>query len=91
MVFWNGDEWISYGHDSAGEYEEVVDFIPFDKIANSFKWSMSYKMTNQRKWRNSSAMTQSIYAMLDSVKEKLKEGNKVFCQTPDIVVHFRAI
>ena len=91
MVFWNGEEWIGFDQDQAGEFEEVVDFSGFDKTANGFKWSMSYKQKSQRKWRNSSAMTQSIYAMLDSVKDKLKEGNKVFCQTPDIVIHFRAI
>ncbi len=91
MVFWNGEEWIKYDSDSVGEFEEIVNFNEIDSLANSLHWSLSHKTISQRKWRQSGCMTKSIYAMLDTVKSKLAEGEKVFCQTPDIIVHFRSI
>ncbi len=91
MVYWDGENFITYGEDNFGSFDEVVDFSKYDTMANGFVWSMSYKQGTQRKYRQSSSVTKSIYAMLDIVKERLKDNGKVFCQTPDIEVHFRSI
>lgn len=91
MVYWDGENFITYGEDKFGSFDEVVDFSNYDAMTNGFVWSLSYKQGNQRKYRQSSSVTKSIYAMLDSVKEKLKNDGKVICQTPDIEIHFRSI
>lgn len=91
MVFWDGENFVTLEKDEKGEYDFVVDFSVFDQMAKGDTWTISTKVGNQRKWRQSSAMTKSIYAHLDQAKQCLREYGKVWIQTPTIDIHFRAI
>lgn len=71
-----------------GCYEELPDWNAIDKIAKGFKWSMKSIEPGQRKFRNSSCMTNSILAMLSIVKVKLVTASEVVCLTPDVEIHF---
>ena len=91
MVFWDGENFIMLDKDERGEYDSIVDFSVFDQMAKGDTWTVSTKAINQRKWRQSSAMTKSIYAHLEYAKECLRNNNKVWIQTPSIDVHLRAV
>lgn len=87
-VYWDGEHWVQFIEDSNGPSDEIVDFSTIDNLSNGSRWRISHKASKQRKWRNDSAMTLSIYALLDSVQHYLKSGESVFCQTPDVVINF---
>ena len=91
MIYWDGENFVTLEEDENGIYDFVVNFSVFDQMAKGETWTISTKANNQRKWRQSSAVTKSIYAHLEHVKQSLREDGKVWVQTPSIDVHFRAI
>jgi hypothetical protein len=82
--------WEVCTDEQGNPYEQAMLFSELDVMANGFKWGMSVKGTNQRKYHAKSVMTNSIYAMLDYVKDELaKDFNAiVVCHTPDVRVEF---
>lgn len=89
-VKWDdGKFWLQH-EDECGPYEQEVTSWGFaDKIAGNSLWSVSVKETTRsRKWKPSSAVTKSIMAHIDGIKEFLKHNHLVMAQTPDIEIIF---
>lgn len=88
IKFAEGKYW-TLGEDEHGPYEtEVTSWKGWDSEANGFKWGLKYKTAKQRKFRISSAMSNSLVALLGLVEFKLKEGQEVVLTTLDINIEF---
>lgn len=91
-VFYDNCQWWEHKVDTTtnAEWEELADFAQYDKLADGFKWGMSVKGFKQRKLHAKSLIANSIYAMLDNVKDELKKDcyALVVCHTPDVEINF---
>tara|TARA_Y100000114_G_C11764120_1_gene332298 strand:- start:12612 stop:12920 length:309 start_codon:yes stop_codon:yes gene_type:complete len=87
-VYYDGEDFVYRETDAHGVYDVLVDFAVMDNASNGFIWTMYHKTLSQRKFRSLSMTGRSVYVFLDAVKEKLREGEIVYCQTPDVMVKF---
>lgn len=87
IAYTEGKFWIQR-EDAKGPYEEELNSCDWlNNLSKGLMWTVSIKETiRSRKWKSSSAMTKTIEAQLDLVKDLLKYNHLVMVQTPDVEV-----